>query len=168
VIALHAHLVGAHDAALVALLYLPAAVLAFLLYVDVAARLGVLGAGAYLAAYERSAPAVRLAALLLAVTATVHLAVAPGHAAEPATAALFLLDATALTALAIGAFVLPRWRTLTAALLVANVVTYAAFLVAGREGLDAVGIGTKVVEVTALALVASSAVDMRKRRYSTR
>lgn len=153
-IALHAHLVGAHDAALVALLYLPAAVLAFLLYVDVAARLGVPGARAYLAAYERSSAADRLAALLLAVSAAVHLAVAPGHAADQVTAALFLLDAAALTALAVGAFVLPRWRLAAAALLVANLAAYAVYVAAGREALDAVGLGTKAVEATALALVA--------------
>jgi len=47
VIVLHAHVGGAggeHGAALVALLYLPAAVVAFLLYVDIAARLDVPGA----------------------------------------------------------------------------------------------------------------------------
>lgn len=162
VIALHAHVVGGaggeHDAALVALLYLPAAVLAFLLYVDVAARLGMPGARAYFAAYAGSGATVRLAALLLAISATVHLAIAPGHAADPRTAALFLLDAAALTALAVGAFVLPWWRPLAAALLVANVAVYAGYVVSGREAVDAVGIGTKLVEVGALALLTSSAV----------
>jgi len=53
--------------------------------------------------------------------------------------------------------VLPRWRPLAALLLVANVAAYAAYVVSGREALDAVGAGTKVVELTALALVAGIA-----------
>jgi hypothetical protein len=164
VIALHAlgGGTGGHDAALEALLYLPAAVLTFLIYVDVAAHLGVPGARAYLAAYARSDATVRLTSLLLAVSATVHLAVAPGHAADRITAALFLLDAAALAALAIGAFVLPQWRLLAGVLLVANLIAYAGYVLAGREVVDPVGIGTKLVELAAVALLASSAVDVKK------
>lgn len=158
-IALHAHIGGGpggeHDIALTALLFLPAAVVAFLVYVDVAARLDVPAARAYLAAYDASGAAVRLAALLLAISATVHMALAPAHAADRPTAVLFLLDAAALTALAIGAVVLPRWRLLTAALLVANLLAYAGYLATGRETADAVGIGTELVEVAALTLVAA-------------
>jgi hypothetical protein len=165
VIALHQHVVGAHGAALVALLYLPAAVLAFLLYVDVAARLGVPGARTYLVAYQRSRGTAKLAALLLAVSATVHLAVAPGHAADRWTAALFLLDAAALAALAIGAFALPRWRPMTAALLAANLAAYAVYVVAGREALDDVGLGTKLVEALALALVVAAPSTREKEAF---
>jgi hypothetical protein len=40
-------------------------------------------------------------------------------------------------------------------LLVANLAAYAAYVLAGREPLDAVGVATKLVEVATLALIVS-------------
>ena len=144
----------AHGGALVALLYVPLAAIVFLLYVDVAARLDVPGARAYLTAYERTPGTDRLVALLLATSAAVHLAMVPAHAGDHVRAALLAVDAAALGALAVGTFALPRWRPLAALLLAANLVAYAGYLAAGRETADPIGLGTQLLEVGALALLA--------------
>src|SRR5262245_54780540 len=145
---------GGHVVALTALPYLPVAVVALLLSVDVAARLDVHGARACLAAYQRAPGSDRLVALLLATSAVVHLAMAPAHAQDPVRVVLFVLDAAALGTLAAGTFVLSRWRPLAALLLAANLVAYAGYVAAGRETVDVVGLGTQLVEVGALALLA--------------
>jgi len=101
----------------------------------------------------RSVPGtVRAAAVLMVVTAGVHLALIPHHLAdEPVTSALFLVNGLAFIALAIS-FTWRHWRLASAGLLIATVIGYLFYVGAGLEGPDQVGVATKLIEVTALGL----------------
>ncbi|TMD36600.1 MAG: hypothetical protein E6I95_02440, partial [Chloroflexi bacterium] len=101
----------------------------------------------------RSVPGtVRAAAVLMAVSAGVHLALIPHHlAAEPLTSVLFLFNGAAFITLAVS-FTSRWWRLASAGLLVATVFGYLFYVAIGLEGPDQVGIATKLVEVTTLGL----------------
>jgi len=100
----------------------------------------------------RSVPGtVRAAAVLMAVSAGVHLALIQQHITEPLTAILFLVDAAAFITLA-ASFTWRWWRLASAGLLAATVFGYLFYVAIGLEGPDQVGIATKLVEVTALGL----------------
>jgi len=101
----------------------------------------------------RSVPGtVRAAAVLMAVSGGVHLALLPQHlATEPLTSVLFLLNGLAFIGLAT-AFTWKYWRLASAALLISTVLAYLFYVGIGFEGPDQVGIATKLVEVTALGL----------------
>jgi hypothetical protein len=147
---------GDHAVALIALLYLPVVITGVLLALEAGASAGVAAAVRVRAAFMNSGPTVRLAALGMGISATIHLALAPSHWAEDdVRATLFVLDGVALTAVAISAFVvrLPVWRAAAMALLSAEVFAYAGYVVAGAERLDAVGIATKLVELAVIGLV---------------
>ena len=96
---------------------------------------------------------VRAAAVLMAVTGGVHLALIQHHlATEPLTSLLFFLNGAAFIGLA-AMFSWQHWRLASAALLVTTVLAYLVYVAIGFEGPDQVGIATKLVEVTALGLV---------------
>ena len=101
----------------------------------------------------RSVPGtVQAAAVLMAVTAGVHLSLIPHHlATQPLTSFLFLFNGAAFITLA-ASFTWRWWRLASAALLVATVFGYLFYVAVGLEGPDQVGIATKLVEVTALGL----------------
>ena len=104
--------------------------------------------------WHRSAPAtVQIAAVLMAVTGGVHLALIPSHLDESLfTSALFLLNGVAFIALA--ALVGWRWwRLASAVMLVLTMVGYATYVVARLETPDQVGTATKLVELAALAMI---------------
>jgi hypothetical protein len=103
--------------------------------------------------YATAPGTVRAAALLMAVSAGVHLALVPHHLDEsPLTSLLFLADAAAFAGLAVAAFTAAWWRRAAAGLLVATVLAYLLWVGAGLEGPDQVGIATKLVELVALGL----------------
>jgi hypothetical protein len=101
----------------------------------------------------RSAPGtVRAAAVLMAVSGGVHLALIPHHVAtEPVTSVLFFLNGLAFIALA-ATFTWRYWRLASAGLLISTVLAYLVYVGIGLEGPDQVGLATKLVEVTALGL----------------
>src|SRR6266851_5674644 len=101
----------------------------------------------------RSVPGtVRAAAVLMAVSGGVHLALIPRHlATEPVTSVLFLLNDLAFIALA-ATFTWRYWRLASAGLLISTVLAYLVYVGIGLEGPDQVGLATKLVEVTALGL----------------
>jgi hypothetical protein len=147
---------GEHAIALVALLYLPVAVTGLLLALEAGASAGFPQAVRLRNAYLSSPPTVRMAAFGMAVSATVHLALAPSHWAEDhVRAVLFTLDGVALAAVAVWALTLrfPGWRAAAAALLGTGILAYAGYVVAGVEQLDAVGVATKLVEASVICLV---------------
>lgn len=147
-------MMGEHGAALSALLYLPFGVLGAIAVLQTAANRGSAPAQRLLTALVRLPGRQQLALLLIALSATVHGALVPSHAStEPVTAGLFVLDAIALGAICLAGFMVRGWRVAAALLLVANLVAYAVWILAGWEDLDPVGIGTKVVEVLALVLI---------------
>lgn len=150
------NLYGDHAGAVTALLYLPVILVVAALAVEGAARAGWEPALRLVDGYRRATGARRLVVLLLAATAAVHLGLVPGHLAEDRVlAGLFALDFVALTAAAATGFQhrLPLWRAAVTVLLLANLAAYAAYLGAGIEAVDAIGIATKAIEVAALVLV---------------
>src|SRR6266852_965463 len=95
---------------------------------------------------------VQAAAVLMAVSGGVHLALIPHHlATQPLTSALFLVNGLMFIALS-ASFTWRHWRLASAALLITTVLGYLVYVGIGFEGPDQVGLATKLVEVTALGL----------------
>lgn len=146
--------------ALVALTVLPVAIMAALTALEAGARADFPAAAGLRAAYLATPPVSRLAALGLAISATIHLALA---LAAPhggvLIAVLFALDAVALLAVAAWTSVLavPGWRTAGAALLSAGLIAYVVAVGVGLEELDLVGVATKLVELPTLGLLIAAA-----------
>jgi hypothetical protein len=116
--------------------------------------------------WHRRAPAtVRIAAVLMAVSGGVHLALISDHLkTDPLTSALFLFNGAAFLILA--AAVRWRWWRFESALLIVLTVTgYAVYVAAQRESPDQVGIATKLVELTALGMIL---VPLRRERRQAR
>jgi hypothetical protein len=144
--------------ALLGLHYLPIVLFALLLALDLGARRGVPIVGRVMSGLRQLSPALRVALLLVLVSATIHLSLVPGHLAQLPTAALFVLDAAAEGVLCLMAcWGIRRWRQLGAALMAANLVAYTTYVLAGLERPDGVGVVTKLVELLALALFTLSA-----------
>src|SRR5262245_2451427 len=149
-----------HAPALVALTVLPVAIMAALTALEAGARGDFFAAARLRAAYLATPPASRLAALGLAISATVHLALALAtHYGGVLIAVPFALDAVALLAVAGWATVLPvpGWRTAGAALLSAGLIAYVMALGMGLEEFDLVGVATKLVELATLGLLIAAA-----------
>ena len=145
-----------HDPALLALLYLPIAVFLVMFAIEAGHQAGVAAASRMRAGYEALGPASRAALLLIAMTAWTHLALAPSHWDEDRLRAiLFVLNGLALGAVALGAFVDTRWRGAAVFFLGSSLFAYAFYVLTGREGVDAIGVFTKLVEAGALVLVLS-------------
>ena len=151
---------GHDEPALVALTFLPVAILAVLTSVETGARAGLAAAVRLRGAYLGSPAAARLAALGLAISASIHLAIA---LAEPHAgtllAVLLALDGTALLAVACSAAALPvpGWRVAGALLLSAGLIAYAVAVSDGLEELDVVGVATKLVELATLGTLVAAA-----------
>src|ERR1700694_3714948 len=89
---------GDHASAVMALLYLPVVITALFVALEVGASAGLAAAVSVRRAYLNSAPRVRLAALGMVISATIHLALVPSHLAEDhVRAVLFALDGVALS-----------------------------------------------------------------------
>ena len=149
-----------HGPALVALTVLPVAIMAALTALEVGACADFPAAARLRAAYLAAPPVSRLAALGLAISATVHLALAlTAPHGGVLIAVFFALDAVALLAVAGWATVLPvaGWRTAGAALLSAGLIAYVMAVGAGLEEFDLVGVATKLVELATLGLLIAAA-----------
>jgi hypothetical protein len=96
---------------------------------------------------------VRGAAVLLVMTAAVHLALVGHHLrTDPITSALFLMNGVIFIGLALN--VRRRyWRLASMAMLTMTIFGYLGYVAIGIEGPDQVGFATKLIEITALGLV---------------
>ncbi len=104
-------------------------------------------------AWRDATATVKGAAVLMMATAAVHLALVGHHTqGEPLTAALFVVNGILFIALAFSVG-WRHWRLASSAMLVATILGYVVYVVAGLEGPDQVGLATKLVELTALGLV---------------
>jgi hypothetical protein len=104
--------------------------------------------------WHSDAPApVQIAAVLMAVSGAVHLALIPHHLpSSPLTSALFFLNGLAFIGLA--ALVAWRWwRIASALLIVLTILGYVVYIGAQLETSDQVGIATKLIELTALGMI---------------
>jgi len=96
---------------------------------------------------------VQAAAVLMATSGVVHLALIGHHIAQhPVTAALFLVNGLAFIGLA-ATVRWRRWRLASTALLVATILGYLFYIAVGLEGPDQVGVATKLIELVTLGLV---------------
>ena len=114
---------------------------------------------------HREAPAtVQIAAVLMAVSGGVHIALIPHHLqTDPLTSVLFLFNGLAFFALA-AAVRWRWWRVGSALLIVLTVLGYLFYIATRRESPDQVGIVTKLVELTALGMILVPVRGMRGRR----
>jgi hypothetical protein len=102
---------------------------------------------------RRSVPGtVQAAAVLMAMSGAIHLALVATHLEEQITAVLFVMNGVAYIALA-SAFTWRWWRLASAGLLTATVLGYLVFIAFGFDTPDQVALSTKVIELTALGLV---------------
>jgi hypothetical protein len=109
----------------------------------------------------RATPAItRLAAGLMLVTGVIHLALIPSH--EGITGVLFVIDGLGFIALGLAAFFTTWWRGPAVLWLVATIVAYVIWVVAGWETPDQIGIACKLVELVALGLVMRLAQPQRR------
>jgi hypothetical protein len=105
------------------------------------------------AAWQAVSGTVRAAAVLMATSGAVHLALIGHHVREhPITAVLFLVNGLAFIGLA-ASVRWRRWRLASASLLVATILGYLLYIGFGLEGPDQVGVATKLIELIALGLV---------------
>ena len=96
---------------------------------------------------------VRGAAVLMVMTAAVHLALIGAHLrTDPLTSALFLVNGALFIALAANVR-WRHWRVASAALLATTIFGYLFYVAIGLEGPDQVGMATKLIELAALGLV---------------
>src|SRR6266550_2970417 len=115
--------------------------------------------------WEEATGTAQGAAVLMAVTGAVHLALIGHHLrTEPVTSLLFLVNAALFFGLALN-MRWRHWRLASWLLLIATIAGYLVYVVGGLEGPDQVGLATKLVELTALGLVL---VPARRERRSFR
>ena len=134
-----------HQIAIVAVLLLPLAAWVLRLRAARSARVATLVAG-----YDAAAALVKFTVWLLAISATVHVALALSH--EGQTRVLFAIQGVAL-AIVIGRQLSGRsWRLPAALILVGSIGGYWLANLGG-EAPDQLGLATKLVELTALAIV---------------
>ena len=105
---------------------------------------------ALVAAYRATSPVTRLAALLMLVSGVIHLALISSH--EGITGVLFVVDAIGFFVLSVAAPFTAWWRRPAAIWLVATILGYLVWVVAGWETPDQIGIACKLVELVALGL----------------
>src|SRR6266700_2632970 len=146
---------GAHAPALVALLYLPVGVIAGMVAVDLTARARIGLAMAFLRRYRRAPGWARLLSLLLLAVAAIHAGLVPGHAAvDRIRSVAFAFDAAALAGLTVWVLVAGGWQPAAVVLLLVNLAGYGFYVAAGLEVLEPIGIACKLLEGSALAVIA--------------
>src|SRR6202011_2316450 len=99
-------------------------------------------------AYGAAPSITKLAAALMLLSGGIHLALVPGH--EGITGVLFIVDGLGFIGLAIAAFFTTWWRRPAVLWLVATILAYIVWVIAGWESPDQVGIARKLSELVAL------------------
>jgi hypothetical protein len=101
--------------------------------------------------YRATSPIVRLAAALMLVSGAIHLALIPSH--EGVTGLLFVVDGAGFIVLGVAAIFTSWWRRPAIVWLIATIVAYVVWIIAGWETPDQIGIACKLIEIVALGLV---------------
>jgi hypothetical protein len=102
-------------------------------------------------AYEAAPSTTKLAALLMLLSGGIHLALVPGHGGI--TGLLFVIDGLGFIVFAIAAFTTSWWRRPAVLWLVATIIAYIVWVIAGWETPDQIGIACKLIELVALGLL---------------
>jgi len=111
-------------------------------------------------AYDAAPSITKLAAALMLLSGGIHLALVPGH--EGITGVLFVIDGLGFIGFAIAAFMTTWWRRPAALWLVATILAYLVWVIAGWETPDQVGIACKLIELVALGLLMRLANPTRR------
>src|SRR2546430_11659197 len=90
----------------------------------------------------------KLAGILMLVSGVIHLALIPSH--EGITGVLFVIDGLGFIVLGAAAFVTSWWRRPAVLWLLATIVAYVIWIIAGWETPDPNGIACKLIELVAL------------------
>jgi hypothetical protein len=140
--------------ALLLFLFVFVRVLAFLAGRRVAWAVG------FVQAYTAAPAVTKVAAALMLLSGGIHLALVPGHAGV--TGVLFVIDGLGFIVFGIAAFITTWWRRPAAVWLVATLLAYIGWVIAGWETPDQVGIACKLIELVALGLVMRLALPGRR------
>ena len=124
---------------------------AFVLALRLLAARRVALAVAVIHAYDAAPFITKLAATLMLLSGGIHLALVPGH--DGITGVLFVVDGLGFIGLAFAAFVTTWWRRPAVLWLVATILAYIVWVLAGWETPDQVGIACKLIELVALGLL---------------
>jgi hypothetical protein len=111
-------------------------------------------------AYDAAPAIVKLAAVLMLLSGGIHLALVPGH--DGITGVLFVIDGFGFIGFGIAAFITGWWRRPAVLWLVASIVAYIVWVIAGWETPDQIGIACKLVELVALGLLMRLANPTRR------
>lgn len=150
-----------HGAAIIALLFLPVALVAALVLLSaLAPHFG--PAATVVSQMSRASNATNIAVLLMLASAEIHLVLVPAHVGEPLRATLFALDGAAFIAVSLMAYSGVPWRAAAAVLTLATLGAYGVYLARGLEDIDLVGVITKLIEAGALIALAISAISNPK------
>ena len=101
--------------------------------------------------YRATSGITKLAGILMLVSGVIHLALIASH--EGITGALFVIDGFGFIVLGATAFVTSWWRRPAVLWLLATIVAYVIWIIAGWETPDQIGIACKLIELVALGLV---------------
>src|SRR5947209_17245983 len=101
--------------------------------------------------YRATSGITKLAGILMLVSGVIHLALIASH--EGITGVLFVIDGLGFIVLGAAAFLTAWWRRSAVLWLVATIVAYVVWTVAGWETPDQIGIACKLIELLALGLV---------------
>jgi len=102
-------------------------------------------------AFDRTSALTKLAAVLMLLSGTIHLALVPGH--EGITGILFVIDGLGFIGLGLAVFITNWWRRPAIVWLTTTIAAYLVWVVAGWETPDQVGIACKLIELVALGMV---------------
>src|SRR5256712_10156837 len=92
----------------------------------------------------------KLAGVLILVSGVIHLVLIPSH--EGITGVLFVINGLGFMVLGVAAFFTTWWRRPAGFWLVATIVAYAVWIIAGWETPDQIRIACKLIELVALGL----------------
>jgi len=127
------------------------------------ARSGQPAAVRWVHAYRALSPTHRMLAWLLGASGAIHVGLVLGH--EPsAYSALYAMDAALMFWLTWRLLDARPWRRWTRLILLTSILGY-AFTLFGGEPPDQLGMFTKLIEVTALAIAMTPAADRPLRRF---
>jgi hypothetical protein len=139
--------VPALSAAIVLLLFL----CVFLRLLRFLAGRGVAWAVPFTNDYDAAPAITKIAAALMLLSGGLHLALVPGH--EGISGLLFVIDGLGFIVLGIAAFITNWWRRPAVLWLLATILAYIVWVIAGWETPDQVGIACKLIELVVLGLV---------------
>ncbi|MDQ6712802.1 MAG: hypothetical protein M3Z28_06380, partial [Candidatus Dormibacteraeota bacterium] len=141
---------GEHAAAIGAAIILLISLLLTLRLLSLLAHRRVGRAVALLEAYRATSGVTKLTAVLMLVSGVIHLALIPSH--EGITGVLFVINGAGFIVLGVAALFTSWWRRPAILWLLATIVAYVVWVVAGWETPDQIGIACKLIELVALGL----------------